>query len=316
MARSSLTDRLVDLRRANTGENLTQAVPAVKAVLHALSDAERAEVVAALNGSGTARDLFLPGAPTAEQRALECLLLQGGTDAGTHLQLRPPASMLRPAHAFRAVEPTPVPRVHLAEYALGPLLYEMLPRHEHSWVTGVPGLRYRRYPRSVELYLEGVAASVVLAGVDDRAWAEGMRYVRTLLKGRDLAADFAVGPLSGPERDHLAEFPRPTGLGSAVLRRYHLFVDAPWLRSWSQGDTWWLEWPESLGVPKVADQFLHPVVGFAGVREIPSTAGGLGLSDGWHELFLREVDPPDPAKEEALGAVEWPEGLTGFPPRR
>ena len=33
MSRTSLTDQLVDLRRVYTGENLSQAVPAVKAAL-------------------------------------------------------------------------------------------------------------------------------------------------------------------------------------------------------------------------------------------------------------------------------------------
>ncbi|GAA1352716.1 hypothetical protein [Saccharothrix algeriensis] len=312
MSRSSLTEQLADLRRAYTGENLSQAVPAVRAVLHDLPADRRERVVDALRGRADARGLFLPDAPTDDQRALECVVLQTATDASAHLQLRPPASMLRPAHVFRAVEPADRPRLHLAEHALGPLLYELLPRHEDRWVAGVAGLRVRRHPRSVEVRLLDLDAGVVLAGVDDRAWAAGMTYVRTLLKGRDLHGPFAEGPLSDAEREHLAEFPRPTGLGSAVLRRYHLFTAAPWLRSLPQLDRWWLEWPESLGVAAVADRLLHPVFGLPRAVEAPSPAGGLGLTTGWHDLYLREVDPPDPAKEEALGAVEWPEGVTGW----
>lgn len=312
MSRSSLTDQLVDLRRGCTGENLSQAVPAVRAVLHGLPGDRRERVVAALRGEADVRGLFLPEPATDAQRSLECLVFQAATDAGAHLQLRPPASMVRPAHAFRSVEPHEVPRLHLAEHALGPLLFELLPRHEDVWVAGVAGLRVRRHPRSVELRLVGVEAAVLLAGVDEQAWQTGMAYVRRLIKGRGLADRFAEGPLSPAERDQLAEFPRPSGLGSALLRRYGLFTRAPWLRSWSQGDAWWLEWPESLGVPRVADWLRHPVVGVPRLVETPGAAGGLRLTNGWHELGLREVPPPDPAHEEALAAVEWPEGVTGW----
>ncbi|MFD1150250.1 hypothetical protein [Saccharothrix hoggarensis] len=220
--------------------------------------------------------------------------------------------MLRPAHAFRAVEPAERPRLHLAEHALGPLLYELLPRHDESWVAGAPGLRVVRHPRSVELRFADVDASVHLAGVDERAWADGMKYVRTLLKGRALSDRFVDGPLTAAERDHLEETPRPTGVGSAVLRRYHLFTAAPWVRALAQGDRWWVEWPESLGVTTVADRLLHPVFGLPGSVEVPSAGGGLGLSTGWYDLFLREVDGPDPAHEPALAAMEWPEGVTGW----
>ncbi|MBB5955934.1 hypothetical protein FHS29_002515 [Saccharothrix tamanrassetensis] len=318
MARSSLTEQLVDLRRTYTGENLSQAVPAVKSVLYELPDDRRERVVDALNGRADVRGLFLPDAPSDDQRTLECVILQVATDASAHLQLRPPASMLRPAHVFAAVEPTDTPRLHLAEHALGPLLYELLPRHEERWVAGVAGLRVERHPRSVELRLLDLDASVVLSNVDEAAWSTAMHYVHTLLRGRDLRGQFIDGPLGAAEREHLAEFPRPTGLGSAVLRRYHLFTAAPWLRSLSQRDEWWLEWPASLGVPAVTDRLLHPVFGLPNAVETPSPTGGLGLTTGWYDLYLREVDPPDPAKEEALGAVEWPEGVTGWwePPQK
>ncbi len=312
MARSSLTEQLVDLRRTYTGENLTQAVPAVKAVLHDLPGDRRERVVDALRGKADVRGLFLPDAEEDDQRALECVVLRAGLDAGGHLQLRPPASMLRPAHAFRAVEPGRHPRVHLTDHALGPLLYELLPRRDESWVAGVPGLRVVHHPRSVELRLVGLDAAVHLAGVDQRAWDDGMRYVRNLLKGRAMAATFIDGPLTAVERDHLAETPYPTGVGSAVLRRYHLFAAAPWVRALAQDDRWWVEWPASLGVPKVADRLLHPVFGLPGAVEVPSVGGGLGLSTGWYDLFLREVDGPDPEHEDALAAVEWPEGVTGW----
>ncbi|MEJ2855373.1 MULTISPECIES: hypothetical protein [unclassified Saccharothrix] len=312
MSRSSLTEQLVDLRRVYTGENLSQAVPAVKSVLHALPDDRRERVVDALHGKADVRGLFLPDAPTDDQRSLECVVLQTATEAASHLQLRPPASMLRPAHVFAAVEPADTPRLHLAEHALGPFLYELLPRYEDRWVAGVAGLRIHRHPRSVEVRLLDLDASVVLSGVDDAAWAVGMKYVRTLLKGRDLHGPFIEGPLTAVEEEHLEQHPRPTGLGSALLRRYHLFTKAPWVRSLPRRDEWWLEWPESLGVTAVVDRLLHPVFGVPDATEVPSATGGLGLGTGWYDLYLREVEGPDPAGEEALAAFEWPEGVTGW----
>ncbi|CCH33951.1 hypothetical protein ABZ816_09015 [Actinosynnema sp. NPDC047251] len=318
MSRSSLTEQLVDLRRAYTGENLSQATPAVKHVLHNLPEDRRERVVDALAGRADVRGLLLPDAPTDDQRTLECVVLQSATEASSHLQLKPPASMLRPAHVFASVEPADTPRLHLAEHALGPLLYEVLPRDEDRWVAGVAGLRVERHPRSIELRLLDLDASVIVSGVDDDAWDAGMAYVKNLLKGRDLRGPFIEGPLSAAEREHLAEFPRRTGLGSAVLRRYHLFTRAPWLRSLPQDDKWWLEWPESIGVAPIADRLLHPVFGLPNAVETPSPAGGLGLTTGWYDLYLRETDPPDPTKEDALGALEWPEGVTGWwePPTR
>ncbi|QFZ22433.1 hypothetical protein [Saccharothrix syringae] len=312
MARSSLTEQLVDLRRTYTGENATQAVPAVKAVLHDLPPEQRERVVDALRGKADARGLFLPEAEGDDQRSFESALLAAGLDAAGHLQLKPPASMLRPAHAFRAVEPLPRPRLHLAEHALGPLLYELLPRHDDGWLSGLAGLRVTRHPRSVELRLLDHDAGAYLMGVDERAWAEGMRYVHNLLAGRRLRADFISGPLTDLEADHLAEHPRPSGVGSSLLRRYHLFAAAPWLRALAQGDRWWVEWPASLGVARVADRLLHPVLGLPGAVEAPSTTGGLGVSTGWYDVYLREVEPPNPEHEPALAAFDWAEGVTGW----
>ncbi|MFC6089093.1 hypothetical protein [Saccharothrix lopnurensis] len=312
MARTSLTEQLVDLRRTYTGENTSQATPAVKAVLRGLPVDRRDLVVDALRGRADARGPFLPDAEGHDQRTLECVLLRVGLDAASHLQLRPPASMLRPAHAFRAVEPLPHPRLHLTGHAVGPLLYELLPRRDGDWVAGVPGLRVTRHPRSVELRLVGLDAAAHLAGVDDRAWTEGMRYVRNLMAGRGLRGDFIDGPLTTAERDHLDETPHPTGAGSLVLRRYHVFARAPWVRIAGRGGQLWVEWPEGLGVARVADRLLHPVFGLPEAVETPGAPGELGLSTGWYDVFLREVEPPDPANEPALAAMEWPRGVTGW----
>lgn len=320
MSRTSLTDQLVDQRRVYTGENLSQAVPAIKAALGACSADDRDRVIDALRGraplSDRLRVALLPEALSTAQRELEAAVLKVASDAAAHLQLRPPASMLRPAHAFRAVEPFAVPRLHLADHALGPLLYELLPRIEQTWVSGVPGVRVRQHPRSVELYLrDDPDVRIVLAGVDAAAWDVGMAYVHRLLTDRNLDSVFADGELTDPERAHLAEYgrsPGPAVLGSALLRRTHLFARTPWLRSWSQGTQWWLEWPAGLGLVWTSDRLADPVFGLADVADAPSAAGGLGLAVGPNTLFLREVDSPDPAHEEALGAMDWPAGVTGW----
>lgn len=320
MSRTSLTDQLVDLRRVYTGENLTQAVPAVKAALRTFSADERDQVVDALRGRAPLAErlstALLPEALSGHQRDLEAALVKIASDATAHLQLRPPASMLRPSHPFRAVEPHAVPRLHLADFALGPLLFELLPRVQDGWVTGVAGIRTCRHPRSVEIYpVDQPDARVVLAGVDSAVWEEGLRYVRQLMADRGLTGQFAAGELTEPEREHLAAHGRvagPTLLGSALLRRGHLFARTPWVRSWSQGNHWWLEWPEGLGVVWVTDRLAHPVFGLPGAVETPSTAGGLGLAVGPDALYLREVVPPNPDHEEALGAYDWPAGVTGW----
>ncbi|MCS7478157.1 hypothetical protein ACFFQW_14125 [Umezawaea endophytica] len=320
MSRTSLTDQLVDLRRVYTGENLSQAVPAIKAALSAFTADDRDRVVDALRGRAELperlRGELLPEALSTPQRELESALLRVASDAAAHLQLRPPASMLRPAHALRAVEPFAVPRVHLADHALGPLLYELLPRLEETWVAGLAGLRVRKHPRAVELHvLDDPDARIVLAGVDAAAWDTAMKYVHRLLADRGLTSVFVEGDLTEPERAHLAEHgrtPGPAGLGSSLLRRVHLFADAPWLRSWSQGAQWWLEWPAGLGLVRVADRLSHGVFGLPGAVEAPASAGGLGLSVGADLLFLREVEGPDPANEEALASFEWPDGVTGW----
>jgi hypothetical protein len=155
----------------------------------------------------------------------------------------------------------------------------------------------------------------VVVGVDAAAWDTAMAYVHRLLADRGLTSTFAEGDLSEPERAHLAEHgrtPGPAVLGSALLRRVHLFAEAPWLRSWSQGRQWWLEWPGGPGLVRVSDRLSDGVFGLPGAVAVPGSAGGLGFAVGPDQVFLRVVDGPDPANEEALAAFEWPDGVTGW----
>ncbi|SEQ46990.1 hypothetical protein SAMN05216188_103136 [Lentzea xinjiangensis] len=254
MARLSTTDQLADLRRTYTGENLSQAVPAVR--------------------SGE----LLPDAATEAQRQLEAKVLAAACTAASVLQLMPPASIIRPAHAFRTVEPGETVRLHLSDRALGPLLFELLPRTEAGFGMGVAGLRHEQHRRSAELTTGD--AAVVLAGVDQAAWDAGMRYVRWMHEFR------GVGHTDGGGNDEeLAQ----AATGSALLRRVHLWHEASWLRALPMGEAWFVEWAGGPAEAEVRERLRHPDFG--------TTA----------DIALRRIDAPTRDVEEGMRTYPWPE---------
>ncbi|MDX3655822.1 hypothetical protein PV646_00765 [Streptomyces sp. ID05-26A] len=255
MARLSTTDQLADLRRAYTGENLSQAVPAVR--------------------DGAA---LLPDATTEAQRQLEAKVLLAGCTAASMLQLMPPASLIRPAHAFRSVEPGETLRLHLNTRALGPLLFELLPRTEGGFGMGVAGLAHRQYRRSAELATGD--AGVVLAGVDEQAWDFGMRYVRWMHEHRGV--EYTDG---GGNDDEIAE----SATGSALLRRVHLWHDASWLRALPMGGAWFTEWAGGPSEDEIRHRLGHPQFGTT------------------RQIVLRRLDAPTEDVEEGLRTYPWPE---------
>jgi hypothetical protein len=254
MARLSITDQLADLRRAYTGENLSQAVPAVR------------------DGR------LLPDAATAAQRQLEARVLLAGCTAASMLQLMPPASIVRPAHAFRAVEPGETLKLHLTERALGPLLFELLPRTEGGYGLGVAGLEHRQYRRSAELTTG--AAGVVLLGVDEHAWDLGVRYVRWMHEFRGI--EYTDG---GGTDEEIAE----AATGSALLRRVHLWHDASWLRALPMGTGWFVEWPGGPQENEIREKLAHPDFGTG------------------REIALRRLEVPAQDVEEGVRTYPWPE---------
>lgn len=254
MARLSITDQLADLRRAYTGENLSQAVPAVR-------DGEP-----------------LPDAATEAQQQLEAKVLLAGCTAASMLQLMPPASIVRPAHAFRTVEPGETLRLHLGARALGPLLFELLPRTEAGYGMGVAGLTHRQYRRSAELTTGD--AGVVLAGVDEQAWDLGTRYVRWMHEFRGV--EYTDG---GGNDDEIPE----AATGSALLRRVHLWHDASWLRALPMGTGWFVEWPGGPGEDEIRAKLAHPRFGTA------------------RAITLRRTEAPAQDVEEGLRTYPWPE---------
>lgn len=254
MARLSITDQLADLRRTYTGENLSQAVPAVR-------DGE-----------------LLPDATTEAQQQLEAKVLLAGCTAASMLQLMPPASIIRPAHAFRTVEPGETLKLHLAERALGPLLFELLPRTEAGYGMGVAGLRHQQYRRSSELTTGD--AAVVLSGVDENAWDLGMRYVRWMHEFRGV--EYVDGGGSDEETAEAAT-------GSALLRRVHLWHDASWLRALPLGTTWFVEWPGGPDEAGIRQKLADPQFGTS------------------REITLRRAEPPAQDVEEGMRTYPWPE---------
>lgn len=254
MARLSITDQLADLRRTYTGENLSQAVPAVR-------DGE-----------------LLPDATTAAQQQLEAKVLLAGCTAASMLQLMPPASIVRPAHAFRTVEPGETLKLHLNDRALGPLLFELLPRTEAGYGMGVAGLRHQQYRRSAELTTGD--AGVVLVGVDEQAWDLGMRYVRWMHEFRGV--EYTDG---GGNDEETAE----AATGSALLRRVHLWHDASWLRALPMGTAWFVEWPGGPAEDEIRERLAHPECGTS------------------REIELRRTEVPAEDVDEAMRTYPWPE---------
>ncbi|MFD5825770.1 hypothetical protein [Lentzea sp. NPDC060358] len=254
MARLSTTDQLADLRRAYTGENLSQAVPAVR------------------DGAP------LPAAGTGAQRRLEARTLVAACTAASVLQLMPPASIVRPCHVFRTVEPGETPKLHLNDRALGPLLFELLPRTEGGFGIGVAGLRHQQYRRSSELTTGD--AAIVLVGVDEDAWDLGMRYVRWMHEFRGV--EYTDG---GGNDDDIAD----AATGSALLRRVHLWHDASWLRALPLDGAWFAEWAGGPSEAEVRERLGHPEFGTSA------------------QVSLRRLDPPAEDVEEGLRTYPWPE---------
>jgi len=201
-----------------------------------------------------------------------------GCAAASMLQLMPPASIIRPAHAFRTVEPGETLKLHLNDRALGPLLFELLPRTEAGYGMGVAGLAHRQYRRSAELTTGD--AAVVLVGVDENAWDLGMRYVRWMHEFR------GVEHTDGGGND---EQTPEAATGSALLRRVHLWHDASWLRALPLGTAWFVEWPGGPEEDEIRQKLAHPRFGTS------------------LEITLRRAEAPTQDVDRAMRTYPWPE---------
>jgi hypothetical protein len=172
---ANLTDRLVDLRTAFTGETRRAAVSAVARFASAMNHNDRTTLLELLTPTnatlpfgqaGGAVDPHLreliPDASRCAQRELEAGVLEAACEAINQLHGRPPVSTFRPATVLLAVHPQPDSLgIRVDPIAIGPLLAELVPcpnsesaTPDHDTeVTGVPGLRVRRRGHAVELRL-------------------------------------------------------------------------------------------------------------------------------------------------------------------
>jgi hypothetical protein len=326
MARTSLTDQLVDLRGRYTGETPSQCAPAVRAVTAALSVAQRSLLVDVLRGRPRAVPadlcrLLLPDAATHAQRELEAGLLLAVSQAAGPLALRPPVDVSRPAHALWSVEPEQAPRhtitLHVHDHALGPLLLGLLPRLARDRVEGLPGLRYRHHARCAELWLVGTDARAVLAGVSRRSWDAAVTLAEDLLAQRGVRPRWLwqrrPDRLSAEECAQIDEHgrvPGPVRLGSAMLRRGALFRSAAWVTAWASDDTWLVEWPGGPSLPEAVTALLHPIVGLPGAFRHGTIDGdSLQLVDqlSMAKLLLRSMPPPAGADGVPSRGTSWPD---------
>jgi hypothetical protein len=291
MAYTSLIRQLADLRRIYTGQSPSQAIPAVGDAIRGLTQADRRMLVDLLRDqpdrpmsagprpvvSGEElRQALFPDALDVGQHELEAAILRAASEAVNHLHQRPPASLLRPAGVFRAVDLPRDPSVSLSlrlhPDALAPLVYGLLPGYRDGEVFGLPGLRYRQHRRCGELFLLDTPrpARVFLAGVDTQSWSAALILARSFFGSASEARRWpwtAPDRLTAREREHLGRHRRIPGnsrLGSALLRRILVLRDALWVTAWATGQRWNLEWPSGPSRPQIVRRLLHPLFGLAG----------------------------------------------------
>jgi hypothetical protein len=279
--------RLAALRKDCTGERDSQVKKAAASVMKTLAGEDRTALIAALtsrpnpqvpdqNGPALVpervRRAVLPDATTFAQQLLEARILQAVSGAVEGMRWRPPGSVFRRAQAIVSVRPGPEDLVlYLDPFALGPLLGQLLPRVVDGAVSGVAGLRHRYVGADVELYMVGTdpCARVRLAGVAQE-WMLSVLLANVLRCGTpdvDWPGETHPDTLSAAEEAHLRTARPPvrkfTRLGSALLRRWFLFVEARSVSLWWGHDTWWLEWTEGPKRRDVAAALTNPIVGLS-----------------------------------------------------
>ncbi|MEY9956805.1 hypothetical protein [Streptacidiphilus sp. MAP5-52] len=117
------------------------------------------------------------------------------------------------------------------------LIMALLPALFEDQVDGVPGLRVSRDPRNCTLVLRlaQTATYVTLRGISAAAWKSAVKEWREDLKdGVVHLWETSPTEVTHEERKLMAWFPittdreRPHWLGSALLRRTHVFTAASW----------------------------------------------------------------------------------------
>lgn len=288
MPSNGFVRRLAALRRQCTGECDSQVKQIADFVMTTLAGDDRTALIAALTSrpnpqapkqEGPAavpegvRRAVLPDAADFAQQLLEACILEAVPAAVDGLRWRPPGSLFRQAQAIAAVQPGRDALVlHLDPFALGPLLCQLLPRGVDGTVSGVAGLRHRRAGADVELYIVGSdpCARVRLAGVTEEKWTASVLLASALCgmpPDAHWLGETHPDTLSDAEHAHLrTTLPRGrrfARVGSALLRRWFLFVPARSVSLWWGHDTWWLEWAEGPARRDVAAVLTNPIVGLS-----------------------------------------------------
>jgi hypothetical protein len=298
---------LAALRKGCTGECDSQVKTLARTVMKAVVGDDRTALIAALTSRPNpqapdqdvrarvpahVRHAVLPDATDFAQQLLEARILQAIPRTVDDLRWRPPGSLFRHAQAVTSVRPQADELVlHLSPFALGPLLSQLLPYDVDGTalsqlllydvertVSGVAGLRHRHVGADVELYMVGTdsRARVRLAGITRRKWFAAVSLasvLRGLAPDAPWLGDTHPDAVSDVEQRHVQDTLPPSRkfawVGSALLRRWGLFVPARSVSLWWGADTWWLEWAEGQwgeGPARrdVAAVLTDPIVGLSG----------------------------------------------------
>lgn len=292
MVKKFVTNRLARIRRARTGEAHSEAAPAIAAAVGTLSSVEQRQLAAFLHADAQAarrwgtdvtpvpahvRHALLADATAVSQQELESGLFLAAASAAAHLRYRLPANLLAPnrvVHAFapRSHKPGEAPTVHLHDFALGPLLFELLPNFDGTDVHGIPGLRHRQHSHSVELYLlDAPDARLVLAGINRRCWTDALAFVEyATAVPTSWFNQTHPGHLTRQEQEHLETRPRVFGaaaLASALLRRIRVLDGACEIQIDPGRAMQTIRWTGGPACNDVAASLLDPIFGLPGAFE-------------------------------------------------
>lgn len=138
--------------------------------------------------------------------------------------------------------------------------------------TASPAYGSRRTGEAWNCPLPSVQASVIIEGVDSRAWKAALAYVdvdSVATRGRIDCRAQAQPVLTREDARHLRAYPRAfyPATGSALFRR-HLALDQPyWIQVWAADSAWKVERPSDVESPADALVFLDPVFGLKAAVE-------------------------------------------------
>jgi hypothetical protein len=316
----TIARRLVELRRAYTGENDAILHPFARAMADGLSKAQRVEVARILDGNLAARllgvpepiadpairSVVLPDAVGLRQRELETALLLA---IGRVNAYRGPGHGWPQRARCRAVHPTADRLVlPLPPLALAPALAELVPYERDGHFAGLAGLRFRLTRRQVELCLVDAepGALVVVPNTSAQQFAAASAFAAAVTG----APPLADGPHPPSELEQLAialgRTTGPVALASPLIRRFGLLREADWVSIEAAGPNCLrVDWAGGPTPGHVATMLTHPIAGLPSdrfaVTTNPDGAVTLACTGLGGTLVLRR-SAPNPVHALTLGA--------------